>query len=124
MYRLFYHQILQSSHSFNRNIIQLEHNIPELKDFHIHIDLENENVVDYMEKMVKSFENLKNDYICKHQTLQEEYKESKSSLDEESKHLDELQRAIKSQEKINDEKRKENVKLQKNYDEVNLWNFF
>lgn len=110
---------MQSSHAFNRNIIQLEQIIPELKDFHVHIDLENENV-SYMETMVKSLENLKNTYISRNQTLKEEIQQNEKSCFEEKKQLQELEKNIMIQERINEEKKKENIQLQKNYDEVRI----
>ena len=110
---------MQSSHAFNRNIIQLEQIIVELKKFHIHIDLESENAVNFMEEMVKSLEKLKTEYVERNSKLEEDLIESETNIADKKKKLKELQNTIRNEEIKKEANQLENAKLQKSYDEVN-----
>lgn len=111
-------KILQSSHAFNRSIIQLEQMIPELKKFHIHIDLEIEGADTRMEEMVKSLDGLKNTYFEKYQKLEDELTESGQIISNKKQHLEDLLTTIKNLENNCEMKKLENVKLQNSFDEV------
>ncbi|EEB14983.1 conserved hypothetical protein [Pediculus humanus corporis] len=112
-------KILQSSHAFNRNIIQLEQIIVELKKFHIHIDLESENAVNFMEEMVKSLEKLKTEYVERNSKLEEDLIESETNIANKKKKLKELQNAIRNEEIKKEANQLENAKyetLTKNFE--------
>lgn len=111
-------KILQSAHNFNRTIIQLEQLIPELKDFHIHMDLENDHMEEEMEKIVKSLETLKNKYISKKEELESQLKDYQKGLDTKKQTLKELVESIQALKKKNEAKRKENEELARNFEEV------
>lgn len=111
-------QILQSSHAFNRSIIQLEQMIPELSKFHIHVDLESENVLASMEETVKSLESLKNTYVEKCQSLEDENIESHKIIQDKKQQLELLQQAIKAEESKKAQKMMENAALIKSFEDV------
>ncbi|KAK6641014.1 hypothetical protein RUM44_012713 [Polyplax serrata] len=110
-------KILQSSHAFNRSIIQLEQMIPELSKFHIHVDLESENVLASMEETVKSLESLKNTYVEKCQSLEDENIESHKIIQDKKQQLELLQQAIKAEESKKAQKMMENAALIKSFED-------
>lgn len=118
MINFFKFQILQSTHIFNRNIIQLEQLIPELKDFHIHMDLENDKIVEEMEKMVKSLEMLKHKYVTKREELESDLKDYQKNIDTKKQMLKDLTESIKGLKAKNEAKKVENENLSKQYEEV------